>query len=191
MATKRSQRSELRVLLDQGFPNPPGFDVANVDKNLRVEHLSRWRPDLSRRSTPDWVLYCEASMAGFHALVTRDFSQAEQGEEMVCLSRLRDFHVVSWKERMDDPIVEWGQLLAYLPEVRRFLTQGVGRVIFLPKPRLQLQRNVHDPKEFINRIAVSTGVSVAQVRREAQNQMLDWEQTVGDDDGRLARHLGF
>ncbi len=122
MAAKQSPRSELRILLDQGFPNPPGFNVANVDRTLHVKHL---------------------------------------------------------------------QLLAYLPEVRRFLVQGVSRVIFLPKPRLQMHHNVRDPKEFINRIGGSTGVSVAQVRREARAQMLDWEQTIGDDDARLARHLGY
>ena len=35
------------------------------------------------------------------------------------LSGLTNFHVVAWRQRMDDPISEWGQLLAYLPAIRR------------------------------------------------------------------------
>lgn len=192
MASKQRQPPEkLRILLDQGFPNPPGFQISQVDKNIEVQHLSSWRRDLSEQRTPDWVLYCEAALAGFNALVTRDFSQAEQAEEMVCLSRLSDFHVVSWKERMDDPIVEWGQLLAYLPMLRRFIGEHKSQLVFLPRPKLQHNRNVHDPKEFIGAIATSVGESVAQVRHRARDQILDWEENIGANDGRFEQLLGY
>ena len=52
------------------------------------------RSPLSERSTRDWVLYCEAAFVGFNAIVTLDFTQAEQAEEMVCLGHIRDFHVI-------------------------------------------------------------------------------------------------
>lgn len=192
MASRQSLPPErLHLLLDQGFPNPPGFELSHVDKTLEATHLSHWRPDLSRVRTPDWVLYCEGRLAGFNAFVTRDFSQVDQAEEMVCLSRLTDFHVISWKERMDDPIVEWGQLLAYLPLLRRYLGQRRSQVVFLPKPRLQPRTNVHDPKDFIGRIATSLGYSQEQVRNSARQQILDWEQTVGADDGRYQDLLSY
>lgn len=100
--------------------------------------------------------------SGVHALATRDFTQAEQAEEMVCLSRLRDFHVVSWRQRMDDPISEWGQLLAYLPLLRRFLGEHDSRVIFLPATTLAHGRNAHPPKEFVAEIARDREESVDQ-----------------------------
>ena len=191
VSRQATQRNHFRLLLDQGFPNPPGFDITDVDRNLTATHLSHWRPDLSKQRTPDWVLYCEAALGGFNALVTRDFSQAEQAEEMVCLSRLKDFHIVSWKERMDDPITEWGQLLAYLPELRRHLGNNKSKLIFLPRPRLSLGKNIHDPKEFIARIAKSRGESVEEVRHGAKTLILDWEQKVGSDNGRYAALLRY
>ena len=157
--TSPKQPERIRLLLDQGFPKSPGFDPSDVDRNLDWTHLWDWNPGLSERSTPDWVLYCEAAFGGFNAIVTRDFTQSEQAEEMVCLSRLHDFHVISWKQRMDDPISEWGQLL--------------------PVPTLANDRNVHQPKEFIARIAKSRGQSVQEVRRDANEAMRDWEAAVG------------
>src|SRR5690606_38887421 len=86
---------------------------------------------------------------------------------MVALSRLTDFHVISWRQRMEDPIAEWGQLLAYLPAIRRHIGERDSRVILLPVPTLANDRNVHRPHEFIGRIATSRGQSVQQVRRYA------------------------
>jgi len=152
----------------------------------KVEDVTR---GLSERSTPDWALYCEAAFGGFNAIVTRDFTQAEQAEEMVCLSYLRDFHVISWRQRMEDPISEWGQLLAYLPAIRRFIGQHDSRVIFLPVPTLATDRNVRPPKEFIGRIAKSRGQSVLQVRREAIDAMRDWETSVEADPAKYTGQL--
>jgi hypothetical protein len=180
---------QFRLLLDQGFPNPPGFRPESVDRNLSVKHLSHWRPDLSARRTPDWVVYCEAALAGFNALVTRDFSQVEQAEEMLALDRLRDFHIVSWRQRMDDPVSEWGQLLAYLPQLRRFLGEHQSRVIFLPVPSLTTNNNVHAPKRYLGQIATATGTSVAQVRRTALRQIEEWERDVALQPGLYSTRL--
>ncbi|MDA8311485.1 MAG: hypothetical protein M0Z46_12905 [Actinomycetota bacterium] len=60
---------------------------------------------------------------GFDPLVTRDKAQVDQALEMWVLSRLVSFSVVTWRRRIDDPIQEWGRLLAYLPEVKRRLSQ--------------------------------------------------------------------
>jgi hypothetical protein len=177
------------LLLDQGFPKPPGFDPSSVDRNLEWKHLYDWRPDLSEQSTPDWALYCEAAFAGFHALVTRDFTQAEQAEEMVALSRLSDFHVIAWRQRMDDPISEWGQLLAFLPAIRRYLSEHDSRVILLPVPTLANDRNVHRPQTYIASIARSRGHSVNQTRREAFAAMADWESSVRGEPGRYTDRL--
>lgn len=180
---------QIRLLLDQGFPKPPGFEPSDVDRNLVWSHLWDWKRELSERPTPDWVLYCEAAFDGFHAIVTRDFTQAEQAEEMVALSHLSDFHVISWRQRMEDPISEWGQLLAYLPAIRRYVREHDSRVILLPVPTLANDRNVHRPHEFIGRIATSRSQSVQQVRREAMGAMRDWEDAVEGQPGRYTTRL--
>lgn len=190
MARTNSKPPErIRLLLDQGFPKPPGFEPSDVDRNLVWSHLWDWRRDLSETSTPDWVLYCEAAFSGFNAIVTRDFTQAEQAEEMVALSHLRDFHVISWRQRMEDPVSEWGQLLAYLPAIRRHIGEHQSRVIFLPVPTLASDRNVEQPKAFIARIAKSRGQSVGQLRADAFDSMRGWEQFVGGELGHFTDRL--
>ena len=169
---KRPDR--IRLLLDQGFPKPPGFDPSSVDHNLEWVHLWDWKRELSEVSTPDWVLYCEAASNGFTAMVTRDFSQADQAEEMLALSRLRDFHIITWRSGIDDPISEWGQLLAYLPKLRRHFAEQDAQVIRLPAPNLSA-KNVERPKAYLAAIATSRGQSTQQVRREAEQSMKDWE----------------
>lgn len=166
MARMSSQPEPIRLLLDQGFPKPPGFDPTAIDRYLTWTHLSDWKPELSVVSTPDWVLYCEAASGGFNAFATRDFTQAEQAEEMVALSHLRDFHVISWRQRMEDPVADWGQLLAFLPAIRRCIGEHDSRIMLLPVPTLSNNTNVHRPHEFIGRIAKSRNESVEQVRRK-------------------------
>ena len=58
--TNPKQPEHIRLLLDQGFPKPPGFNPSDVDRNLQWVHLWDWNQELSERSTPDWALYCEA-----------------------------------------------------------------------------------------------------------------------------------
>jgi len=51
------KQPELRLLLDQGFPKPPGFNLAFVDRTVEAVHLSDFAPELSINSTPDWMIY--------------------------------------------------------------------------------------------------------------------------------------
>jgi hypothetical protein len=46
---------------------------------------------------------------------------------MWVLSRLVGFSVVTWRQRIDDPIQEWRQLLAYLPELKKRLARPETR----------------------------------------------------------------
>lgn len=188
-STKRPPRRHLRLLLDQGFPKPPGFRPEAVDQSLEVVHLSDFDRALSERRTPDWVLYCVAKEAGFDALVSRDFSQADQAAEMFALSRLTDFDVVTWRKRMDDPISEWGQLLAYLPLIRKHVASGPSRVVFLPEPSLS-KRSFRSPKDVLGVIATQQRVSNAQVRAEARREIADW-QAMEEMPGRFDRLLGM
>jgi hypothetical protein len=118
---------EFRLLLDQGFPKPTGFVIAELDQSVALSHLSDFAPDLAQRSTPDWYIYCAAAEGGFDALVVRDRSQLDQLAEMYVLSRLPTLSIVTWRKGIDDPVREWGQLLAYLPDVKRRCLEKGGR----------------------------------------------------------------
>jgi hypothetical protein len=100
------------LLLDQGFPKPPGFRVEEVDRSIEVVHFGDSYRDLARPRTPDWLIYANAAQDGFDAIVDRDKARADQVLAMWVLSRLVGFSVVTWRRRIDNPIQEWGQLLA-------------------------------------------------------------------------------
>ena len=180
---------DFRLLLDQGFPKPPGFSVRAVDQTVEVVHLHDFDANLSARSTPDWTLYCVAAEAGFDALVARDRSQLDQLVEMYVLSRLPGFTVITWRKAIEDPIREWGQLLAYLPEVKKHLRQGPPKAILLPAPTLTAQ-NLHSPADTLGVEARRRGISQNQAREEARAEIRDGLEIAGDDPHRFDQLLG-
>lgn len=173
----------FRLLLDQGFPKPPGFRVEEIDRSIEVVHFGDSFRDLARSRTPDWLIYAHAARDGFDALVTRDKAQVDQALEMWVLSRLVGFSVVTWRRRVDDPIQEWGQLLAYLPEVKKRLAQrpkarGAGGVILLPTPTLDAS-SVHRPYTTLQAEASARRLSVQQVGDEAAAEVRGWLSHAG------------
>lgn len=132
----QSPSDNFRLLLDQGFPKPTSYAISELDHTVTVMHLSDFDDALSQVSTPDWYVYCAAAEGGFDALVVRDRSQLEQLEEMYILSLLPDLTVITWRKGLDDPVREWGQLLAYLPLIKQRCREKGGRVILLPAPSL-------------------------------------------------------
>jgi hypothetical protein len=177
----------LRLLLDQNFPKPPGFDVRSVDSSLDVQHLSDYDPALSAKSTPDWKLYWIAHKGGFDALVTRDAAQRTQLVEMYVLSKLPGFTIITWKRALEDPVTEWGQLIAYLPEIRKRFEndeslQRTGSIILLPKPKLSSD-NVLSASGAFGELAIAQGVSNREARLQAQTELRDVIDISGWDFG--------
>lgn len=93
----------MRLLLDEGFPSPPEFRPETVDATVEVVPLRQFDASLAGSSTPDWYIYLRAQEAGFDALVTRDWHQSEQIEELWTLSRT-DLSVVTWRRPIEDPV---------------------------------------------------------------------------------------
>jgi hypothetical protein len=176
-------------LLDQGFPKPPGFAVRAVDHTVDVVHLHDFASGLAEVSTPDWMIYCVAAQSGFHALVTRDRAQVDELAEMYVLSRLQGFTVITWRKAIEDPLREWGQLLAYLPEVKKRLEGGAGRVLLLPAPVLTAQQ-FFDPTTTLGVEAKRRGISNKQARDEAKVEIQDWLRMTGQDETRFDALLG-
>lgn len=44
--------------------------------------------------------------------------------------------MITRRRPIEDPIREWGQLLAYLTEIRRTITENGPSVVLVPSPRL-------------------------------------------------------
>ncbi len=182
-------RGKYRLLLDQGFPNPPGFDVEKVDAGVKATHLYAFDRDLSEQSTPDWYLYVVASLAGFNAFVTRDISQVKQLEEMWVLSRV-NLTVITFRQGINDPIAEWGQLLAYLPRIRKHDSNGKSQIIRLPKPTLGTDR-FESPNQYLAEMSTSDGISRQELNRRAEMNVNDYFATQADPDDSVVQHLGL
>jgi hypothetical protein len=185
------KQPDLRLLLDQGFPKPPGFTVRSIDETVDVQHLRDFRPDLAKVQTPDFIVYLVAAEAGFGAIVTRDASQVKQLTEMWVLSRLPGLTVITWRAPIEDPIREWGQLFAYLPEIKKKLATSVRPDgIFLPAPRLGVD-NLYDADETVGIEARRLGVSHAQARSIAVGELRDWLELNGYDPASFDETLGL
>lgn len=167
----------LRLLLDQNFPRPPGFDLGSVDATVQAVHVFDHDPALTEAGTPDWLIYLRAVGDGFDALVTRDWHQVDQPEELWVLSNLQ-LTVVSWRRPFNDPVAEWGHLLAYLPQLKRRIERRQPRVLLLPPPQLSKSNEVN-PREALGEYAVQQGRSVQEIRREAESLVFEYLGATG------------
>ena len=89
------------------------------------------------------------------------------------LSRLSKLSIVTWRKGIDDPIREWGQLLAYLPDIKERCNEKGGRAILLPAPSLN-KKSFFGPAETVSSEARRREISVEQIRREARSEITDW-----------------
>lgn len=163
----------LRLLLDQNFPRPPGFDLRTVDSTVEAVHVYDHDRGLTEAGTPDWLIYLRAAQDGFDALVTRDWHQREQPEELWVLSNLR-ITVVSWRKPFNDPVAEWGHLLAYLPRLKRRIERRQPRILLLPPPQLGPGNEVN-PREALGEYASQQARAVQDVREEAKQLVAGYQ----------------
>lgn len=158
-----------RFLLDQNFPAPI-LDVSAVDDTVEYVALETFDASLTRMGTPDWLIYLSAAEDGsFTGVVTRDSSQLDAPEELVALTYTA-ISLVTWKQPIEDPIKEWGQLIAYMPEVLRRIERDGPRVFLLPHPRLSIA-NVHAPRALLGQLASREGRSFPEIREEARRSI--------------------
>lgn len=175
----------LRFRLDQQFP-PARFDIHALDRSVEYVHLSEHNPAYSTNSTPDWMIHLIAAEGGFDAVVTLDRSQLDEEAELVALASSR-VSVITWSRGDEDPIVLWGQLLAYMPQIVKTLDTVAPAVITLPNPRLELRRNVDRPEDLVRAMQERDKVSYPERRARAVGMMNAELEKRGE--GALARHL--
>jgi hypothetical protein len=175
----------LRFLLDQGFPLPR-FDIHALDRSVVYVHLSEYAAKYSQSSTPDWMLHLVAADGGFDGVVTLDRSQLDEEAELVALASSR-VSVVTWDNGDEDPIVLWGQLLAYMPQVVKTMETIRPVVVTLPNPRLRRGSHVHRPEDLVREMGARDRVSYPERRARAVDLMLSELAKRGED--HLAVHL--
>ena len=124
-----------RWLLDNGFPKPVINNLAELDALTEYVHFADVFPAEARTSTPDWMVYLLAENAGFTGVVTGDRSQLDDEDSMVVLSSI-GLSVVTWRRGIDDSLALWGQLVAYMPQVRSILNRSGPGIVVLPAPVL-------------------------------------------------------
>lgn len=173
-----------RWLLDQNFPKPR-FDADQLDALVEYVHLYDFNPSFSRTSTPDWLLHLAADDAGLDGVVTTDPSQLDQDEEAIALMATR-LTVVTWTRRIDDPVVLWGSLTSFMPEVLKRVDQQGPCLVTLPVPRISPAR-VEKTAGVGGRVAASRGTSVPELRAEVVPDMRAELADRGLD--RLSRYL--
>lgn len=175
----------LRFLLDQGFPLPR-FDVHALDRSVVYTHLSEYSRRHSEDSTPDWMLHLLAAEGGFDGVVTLDRAQLDEEAELVALASSRS-SVVTWDRGDEDPIVLWGQLLAYMPQVVKVMQTVRPAVITLPNPRLALKQHVLRPEDMVRAMKARDRLSYSE-RRTRVVSMMRRELAERGEEG-LAVHL--
>lgn len=117
----------LRFLLDENFP--PRLGVP--DHRVEYVDLIDFDPSLVGVSTPDWMIYLAAQGGGFSGVVSRDRAQLDQAAEHVALAHT-NLSVVTWRRKIDDPIAQWGHLLAYMPRIVKLIETEGPQVVTLP-----------------------------------------------------------
>jgi hypothetical protein len=111
-------------------------------------------------------------------MVTRDRNQLGLPEEMWILTRVK-LTLVTFRQPIEDPIVEWGQVLAYLPEIRRRNQERSSQILLLPRPELST-RNVVRPRDGLHQLADDQGVAVQEIRHDAEANVLDFLERRGE-----------
>jgi hypothetical protein len=161
--------SSFRFLLDQNFPTPT-FGVEELDETVRFVHLVNFAPELAKQSTPDWLILLAAAAGGFDGIVSRDLEQIRDPDTLVALDGT-DLCVITWASPIEDPVTEWAQLLAYLPEVKKRLAEDRRRIILLPAPRLLRTDQFRKATDLLQEHASNRRTSAREIRSEALKRM--------------------
>lgn len=115
------------------------------------------------------MVYLAAQLGEFDGIVTRDRSQLQQDEEIVALTRT-SLTVVTWRRPIEDPVTEWGQLLAYMPQVLKIMGEVGPAICLLPEPRM-VTTNIDKPINAARRRAADQRRTVSELRSEAYKFM--------------------
>ena len=159
----------MRVLLDQGFPSPPGFKPADLDATIEYVPLIKFAPELSKVSTPDWMVILAAEKGGFDALAVDDQELKDNELCLVALS-FTAVSLVAWTQGID-AVTGWAQLVAYMPKVAQRIGEVGPRIFLLPTVRIARGTGYINATDEVRRKAKEAGQSYPELRRAAAKVM--------------------
>jgi hypothetical protein len=165
----------MRVLLDQGFPDPPGFQPTDIDATVEYVPLIRFAPELAKESTPDWMVILAAADRGFDALAVDDQELKENELCLVALSYV-SVSLIAWTRGID-AITGWAQLVAYAPKIARRVAEAGPNIFLLPTVQLAKGTNYFKAVARARQKAKELGQSYPQMRRAAVSEMRSELQT--------------
>ena len=176
----------LRLLLDQNFPvTPAGMRFDMLDNTVALEPFAVAFSDHARVSTPDWKVYLLAARGGFDAVVTSDYHQLGLATEMVALD-VANIGLITWRTGGPDVIVLYGQLLAYMPQIRKQLALRRESIVRLPKAHLQPSDSFTTARDVLGAMRRRDHMSYPEHRAAA---LADMRAGLGRDATTLAELL--
>jgi hypothetical protein len=93
----------------------------------------------------------------------------------------RGLSVITWRKQIADPVVLWGQLLAYLPQVAKRLSEIDRAVFILPEPSL-VANNVRTPADHLGRLASQLKTSAPELIGQQVSMMRRQLEQLGLND---------
>src|SRR6266571_7728699 len=159
----------MRVLLDQGFPNPPGFKPAALDATVEYIPLVQFAPELAKVSTPDWMVILAAARGGFDALAVDD---QELKDNELCLIALcyAPISLIAWTRGID-AVTGWAQLVAYAPKIAKRMAEAGPNIFLLPTVSLAKNNNYFKAEAQARKKAKAAGQTFPEMRAAAVRAM--------------------
>lgn len=159
----------MRVLLDQGFPAPPGFSPTSLDATVEYVPLVTFAPELAKVSTPDWMVILAAARGGFDALAVDD---QELKENELCLIALTytSVSLIAWTRGID-AVTGWAQLVAYAPKIAKRVVEAGPNIFLLPTVKLAKGSNYFKAEAQARQKAKAAGQSYPEMRAAAVKEM--------------------
>ena len=165
--------------------------VSALDANIAYRHLGDEAPELAATSTPDWMLYLYADFQQYDGFVTWDVWQLDQDTELIALA-LTNLDVVTWRGGIDDPVVKWGQLLAYMPQIVKARAACSPAIYVVPTPRWSRSSNIEKASHRARQREADDRISYNERRGTALREMRQELELGGKHDllAHLARKTG-
>lgn len=111
-----------------------------------------------------------AAEQGFAGLVARDKKALQTPGSVVALALNPPLSFVTWRSPIEDPVAEWGQLMAYMPLVLKAVDQGRSGIFWLPRPTLD-SKSVVPARSRAGALASSLSASYPELIAEARQTM--------------------
>ncbi|HLI56699.1 MAG TPA: hypothetical protein VKY26_06640 [Actinomycetota bacterium] len=111
-----------------------------------------------------------AAEQGFDGVVARDKKQMEAPESVAALVLNPALSFVTWRAPIEDPVAEWGQLMAFMPLVLKTIDRGRTGIFWLPKPTLD-PKSVVKARNWAGAMASDSAISYPELLAEARETM--------------------